>query len=319
MSDVSHDALPKISVCLLTYNRAHALPATLDSLLNQTHGDFELLIHDDRSTDATEQVCREYESRDARVRYYKNPKNLRYAGNQSAAILRASHEYVAIVHDGDVYRSDLLEKWTRVLVAQPTAALVFNALEAMDGNGAVVRVFHHPYGQLVPGLQLVDEMLLRPDSPIFGIAMVRRSSVLSVAPFDPRIPTLADVDMWFRLLFRYDAAYIPEPLIRVAAREMNHHNHLGNWKVRSEHELIYALNSARRYPGQPGEVARLRLRMTPMIWKLRAQAIVGCLRRGKLRDASRGLAYAARRRDFTAGANVDSVVDWTGIAVQSQC
>jgi glycosyltransferase involved in cell wall biosynthesis len=305
-------ALPRISICLLTYNRAHVLPATLDSLLAQTHGNFELIINDDRSPDNTEEVCRNYMHRDSRIRYYKNAVNLRYAGNQNAALLRASSNYVAIVHDGDIYRPDLIEKWTRALVEQPTAALVFSALEAMDENGRVTRVHLHPYEQLVHGKELFDEMIRRPDSPIFGIVMVRKPCLFAVGPFDPRITTLADVDMWLRLLLRYDAAYIAEPLLRIAPREANHHNTAANWNVRGEHELIYALNSARRYPGQWKKITALRLQITPMIWNLRILALLYCLRHGRLRAFSQGLNFIARRFHFVADSIPDSVLDWEG-------
>jgi len=72
--------------------------------------------------------------------------------------------------------------------------------------------------------------------------MVRRSRVLEVGPFDARLPTLADVDMWLRLLLKYDVAYVAEPLYAIAARESDHHNNYGNWRVRQESELIHELN-----------------------------------------------------------------------------
>ena len=56
--------IPKVSVCLLTYKRAHALAGTIESLLAQTHGDFELIINENRSPDETESVCRRYKKLD---------------------------------------------------------------------------------------------------------------------------------------------------------------------------------------------------------------------------------------------------------------
>jgi glycosyltransferase involved in cell wall biosynthesis len=312
------EKLPHVSICLLTYNRAALLPGTLDSLLAQTHVDFELIVNDDRSPDNTEDICREYMRRDPRIRYFKNAVNLRYAGNQNAAVLRATSDYVAIVHDGDIYRPDLIEKWTRALVKQPGAALVFNALESMDENGRVVRVHRHPYGPLVPGRELFDDMIRRPDSPIFGIVMVRKPCVLTVGPFDPRISTLADIDMWLRLLLRYDAAYIAEPLLRIAPREAGHHNTLANWNVRGQQELIYALNSARRYPGDTEKVAELRHQISPMIWKMRFRALLDCLRQGKIQAFVQGVAFSVHRLNFASGDLPDSVLDW-GSCTQDSC
>jgi len=242
--------LPRASLCLLTYKRAGILRRTLDSLLAQSHGDFELVINDDCSPDETEDICRSYARQDSRVRYHRNPSNLRYAGNQNAALLRARTDYVGIVHDGDLYRSDMLEKWLSALVSQPSAAIVFNAVEKLDEHGKVIGIFRHPYGELTQGHTLLDQMLVELASPIFGIVMVRRSAVLEAGPFDPRLPVLADVDMWMRLLVNHDAAYVAEPLYAAAPREVGHHNSFRNWNVREEHELIHALNFRRRYYGR---------------------------------------------------------------------
>jgi glycosyltransferase involved in cell wall biosynthesis len=307
-------SLPRVSVCLLTYKRASALPGTIESLLDQSHADFELIINDDNSPDDTEDVCRQYARRDSRIRYIRNPQNLRYAGNQNAALLRATTDYVAIVHDGDIYRRDLVEKWTRALVEHPSAALVFNALEVMNRDGCVERVYRHPYERLVRGIDLFDDMIRRTDSPIFGIVMVRKNCVYSVGPFDPRFPVIGDVDMWLRLLLRYDAAYIPEPLLKVFPREVDHHNNSANWSIRREHELICALNTARRYTGDPIKLAEIRREIAPMLWRVRVRALLSCLRRGKLRGALEGLVFLSLRRDFTLGAGPDSVHTWADAA-----
>ena len=89
-------------------------------------------------------------------------------------------------------------------------------------------------------------MLSTDSSPIWGIVMLRRTRVLEAGPFDPRLPVLADVDMWMRLLLRNDVAYVPEPLYAIAPREPGHHNGYDNWRIPEEHELIWALNFRRR-------------------------------------------------------------------------
>lgn len=286
--------LPFVSICLLTYNRASQIGTSIESLLAQSHSDFELIINDDNSPDDTEAVCREYESRDPRVRYCKNTTNLRYAGNQNIAIERAKSDYVAIVHDGDIYRPDLIEKWTHALVVNPTAALVFNDLEAMDLDGSVMNYFTHPYPPLVPGRTLALEMVQRPDSPIFGIVMVRKSCVQAVGPFDLRLPTLADVDMWLRLLIRYDAAYIKEPLLKIGAREADHHNRIGNWKIKEQHELIYQLALERLFPAQCEEARRVISACRKMVLRNRLLWLAILLKRMSWRELWQGLGYCAR-------------------------
>jgi glycosyltransferase involved in cell wall biosynthesis len=311
-STAAGSPLPHVSICLLTYNCAKLLPRSIDSLLAQSHGDFELIVNDDCSTDGTEELCRSYARRDARVRYFKNPTNLRFAENQNAAILRARSDYVALVHQGDVYRSDMIEKWTRALVKYPTAALVFNALEQMDQQGKTIRVCRHPYSPLVRGVDLFDEMIRRTSSPIFGIVMVRRRCVWDAGPFDPRLPVLADVDMWLRLLLRHDAAYVAELLMRTAPRDPGHPTEPTNWPVRREHELIYALNSARRYPGNPATVRSLRRAIAPMLWKMRFDSLAYCLWHRNWSAAARGVAFMRRYANFATDTDANTVLDWEG-------
>ena len=100
------------------------------------------------------------------------------------------------------------------------------------------------------------------------------------------------------------------PLLRIAPREAGHHNNYTNWRVRSEHELIYALNASRRFPDEPARAARLRRQMIPMIWRMRAQAVLACVRHAKFEAAWKGLEFMANRIDFAAEATPDSVVDW---------
>lgn len=288
--------LPFVSICLLTYNRASILARSIESILGQTHRDFELIISDDRSPDKTEDVCRKYQAKDARIKYFKNEKNLRYAGNQNAALARASSDYVAIIHDGDIYRRDLIEQWVTVLSRNPSAALVFNAVEIMNLRGEVVDVFTHEYPELIPGRTLFDEMILRPSSPIFGIVMVRKSCVQTVGLFDETLPVLGDVDMWLRLLLRYDASYIREPLFQVAARELGHINRSGNWDVFDEYCRIYARNLYRRYSSGEPRLMEVRCHVLAMLERARRRALLSCAKRLKIKSFLEGLRFKVTTR-----------------------
>jgi glycosyltransferase involved in cell wall biosynthesis len=289
------------------------LPATIETLLAQSHGDFELIINDDCSPDATESVCRDFERLDTRVKYFKNSTNLRYANNQNIALLRASTDYVGIVHDGDLYAPNLVEEWTRGLVEQPTAALVFSAVADMDRSGNTTNEHIHPYQRLTRGKDLLDEMLQMASSPIFGIAMVRRACVIEAGPFDPRFPTLADIDMWMRLLLAHDVAYVRKVLFRAAAREADHHNTYSNWRVRKEHELIYGLNLRRRFPRDTDEARVSRPRTLKMLRKERERWMLACARRAQFGALLDGLRFAWNT-PLLASNEPDSVVSWDALA-----
>lgn len=237
-----------MSACLLTYKRAAVLPRTIGDILAQTFTDFELVINDDASPDDTEGVCRGFELADPRVRYCRNPTNLRYAGNQNAAVERARGKYVAFLHDGDRYAPTLLERWVAALERHPSAGIVFNAVDLLSRDGTLAGGYDHGFPELLPGRELTDRMLGSLGSPIFGIVMVRRDALVAAGRFDESLPVLADVDMWFRILAAHDAAYVPERLYAIYPRETDHPNARVNWRIRDELARIYRAACDRRHP-----------------------------------------------------------------------
>ena len=213
---------PKISVVLTTYNRAHLLGRTIECIQAQTVGDFELIICDDVSEDHTESVCRAYQKLDPRIRYLKGARNAGMPGNLNAGIRACSAEYVANLHDGDLYEPTLLERWAEALDQFPNAAFVFNAYRDIDSAGQTKQVCKEPLGPCQPGSVVLERLFFRRwllNSPVWGTVMARRSAYLAANLFDPRFGFIADVDMWLRLAEQFDIAYVPEPLIIRASRE----------------------------------------------------------------------------------------------------
>jgi glycosyltransferase involved in cell wall biosynthesis len=74
---------PRVSIGVPVFNGERFLAETLDSLLNQTFSDLEVVISDNASTDQTEEICRAYAAHDARIRYYRNDVNRRAAWNHN--------------------------------------------------------------------------------------------------------------------------------------------------------------------------------------------------------------------------------------------
>ena len=290
---------PKVSLCLLTYNRAGVLPRTIDSLLNQTYRDFELIINDDNSKDETAEVGRRYEAMDPRVAYHRNEKNLRYSGNQNAALKRAGADWICYLHDGDVYRQDMLERWMEVAERHPEVGFVFNSQALLDEHGVIERENLHPFAECTPGLVFFDHLIGRPDIPIWGILMVRRSLLEEAGPFDSRFPVLADVDMWFRLMLRAPVGYVRECLFALYPREKGHHNRGVNWAIETEHETIHLINLRRRYP-EGGRLFDLMLSgVDAMNRRRQIFGLVWCLKEGQLMGFAKGILhamnYASRR------------------------
>jgi glycosyltransferase involved in cell wall biosynthesis len=219
-----------VSICLTTYNRGSVLRTSIDSLLAQSFGDFELIVSDDCSTDDTEAICRAYEARDSRVRYFRNAANLKMPGNLNAAISRATGDYIANVHDGDVFRPDLIAKWKAALDDHPTAAFVFNQYEAFDKHGNA-RIDRSPLEPNPDPREIARHFFRTFTSCVWGTVMTRREAYASTGPFDAAYGFISDVDMWLRLARDHDVAYVAEPLITITPREPDHPYAFVHWRI----------------------------------------------------------------------------------------
>ena len=245
---------PKVSICLVTYNRSQELCKTLDSLIVQSFSDFELLICDDCSPDNTRQICLEYIKKDSRIKYQRNQRNLGMPGNLNAGIKTLKGEYIANLHDGDIYDPNLLQKWTSALDADPKVAFVFNAYRELDINGMERKIYRETLPICFPGHVLLEDFFFKRwqfDSPVFGTVMARRSVYEKSFFFNDRFGFFSDVDMWMRLAENYFVAYIDEPLITLPSKKkVQHEFTLPFWQEQHTLERMFWEARLRHYHGR---------------------------------------------------------------------
>lgn len=136
---------PLISIAIAAYNRAHLIGRTLDSLLRQTVQDFEILISDDASPDATRDVCERYAAADARVRYFRNEERLGLGGNCSRVLAMTRGEFVILAGDDDIYEPNFLERLLAEMRRFPSLSVVACRIDQIDQNDAFVRDMSHQF------------------------------------------------------------------------------------------------------------------------------------------------------------------------------
>jgi glycosyltransferase involved in cell wall biosynthesis len=167
------------------HNGAATLRPALDALRAQTFTDFEVIISDNASTDATEEICRAYAARDPRIRYERNAENLGAAGNFNRVFARARGTYFKWFACDDLLAPEYLERCVRALdEAGPAFVLAFADRGMLSTDG--VRLGHDPY--LISGgrddERRYDDIgfatLLRVCGsryPIFAFALMRRAAM----------------------------------------------------------------------------------------------------------------------------------------------
>ena len=106
---------PKISIGLPVYNGENFLRRRLDSLLSQTYSNFEIIISDNASTDATQKICQEYSSKDPRIKYIRQKVNMGASWNWDFVLEQANCDFFVWAMVDDVMLPDFLEKNMKIL------------------------------------------------------------------------------------------------------------------------------------------------------------------------------------------------------------
>ncbi|MQA03025.1 MAG: glycosyltransferase [Streptosporangiales bacterium] len=141
---------PRLSVGLPVYNGERYLGEALDALLGQTYRDFELIISDNASTDATRQICARYAERDDRIRYFRQPTNTGAAENHNFVFRQARGELFKWASHDDLYGRRLLEKCVAALDDDPQVVLA-HAWQALIGaEGEVLEQIDYPLATDAP-------------------------------------------------------------------------------------------------------------------------------------------------------------------------
>lgn len=136
--------MPKVSVILSSYNHEKFLAASIESVLNQTFGDFELLIFDDGSTDGSQEIIRNFH--DERIKLFLYEKNRGGLTAVQEALKVSAGEYLALQHSDDIWENSKLERQVKFLDENLDYAVCFTQAKFIDETGAPYDLpENHPY------------------------------------------------------------------------------------------------------------------------------------------------------------------------------
>lgn len=133
---------PKVSIGMPVYNGASYLEEALESILTQSFEDFELVISDNASTDATEEICRAYALKDGRINYFRSSRNHGVLHNFNRVFRLSRGEYFKWAASDDVCGRDYLLRAVQKLDDDPSVVLVWAKTVGVDERGERV---HLPY------------------------------------------------------------------------------------------------------------------------------------------------------------------------------
>lgn len=234
----------KISCVLITYNHSHTIEDTVRSVLKQKLKNFEFIISDDCSNDGTWEKLLNIKKKYKNIILTKTKKNSGMPGNTNYAFSFCTRPYVALLHHDDLYPSNLLEEWGKMLEKYSEAAFVFNSYK--NNENKTISTFMP--SEILNGDWLIRNSLYKTlYSEIRGTCMIRKSAFYSVGGMNEKFRYLADIDLWIKLAKKYSVCFCNKVLITVKNEKPKYysqdHNPLKNfWKKKNLLYDIYLKN-----------------------------------------------------------------------------
>ena len=204
--------MPLVSIIIPAYNAEKTIRETIESVLNQTITDFELIVIDDGSQDSTLDIASSIQDHRIKVSSYPNagPNHSRNRG-----FAQATGDYVSFLDADDLWTQDKLEAQMKALQANPEASVAYSWTNWMNEAGQFIRrgSYVSVSGNVYAKLLLVD-FIESGSNPL-----IRKQALVEVGGFDESLLAAQDWDMWLRLAARYHFVAVPsaQVLYRVSA------------------------------------------------------------------------------------------------------
>lgn len=201
--------MPKVSIVLPTYNGVKYIRESIDSIINQTFRDWELIVVNDCSTDNTLSVLMEYQNRDSRIRVISNEQNQKLPRSLNIGFNNACGEYFTWTSDDNYYLENALAEMVSHLDAHPEDMMVCADMDRIDSDGNIIGEF----------LRYDNERMIYQDC--VGACFMYRSKVVEeIGEYNPEWFLVEDYEYWVRVLIAYEhIGHIGKTLYRYREHE----------------------------------------------------------------------------------------------------
>jgi glycosyltransferase involved in cell wall biosynthesis len=215
--------MSKVFVILTSFNHEKYIREAIDSVLNQTFTDYELIIWDDASADGSWAVINSYS--DPRIKVFRNEISKRgiYGINRAISGVSAGN-YIAIHHSDDVWEPDKLEKQVAYLHEHPEIGAVFtNALAIAEDSSPLADEEHLYFDIFNQPNRTRHEWLRfffnRGNALCHPSVVIRKACYTECGFYRYGFAQVCDFDMWIRLCLKYEIHVLPKKLIRFRVRD----------------------------------------------------------------------------------------------------
>jgi glycosyltransferase involved in cell wall biosynthesis len=210
-----------VSVLIPSYNYEKYLSETIESVLDQSFKDFELIILDDFSRDNSRAIIENYQRKDKRIKAYFHEKNMGMASTINDLLSKASGKYVAYLDSDDLWDKLKLERQLAVL-EKNDSLVVYSEGEIIDGNGV-------PTGQTFTQTawgsnkkksgRIFEELLF--ENFVFQSSLIHKRNIAKDIQFDEKLKYINDYKFWVDLAKEHQFFFIKTPLAKYRVHGKN--------------------------------------------------------------------------------------------------
>ena len=190
-----------VSVVLPVYNGEKYLRLSIESVLNQTYKNLELIIVNDCSTDSTEEIVLEYKAKDPRIVYIKNEVNSKLPQSLNNGFAVAKGEFFTWTSDDNMYHPDAIEKMVAYMDAYPDTGLVSFDFNNIDEGGQFL-------GQTTVG----DFAQHFYGNSVGACFLYRRAVAKKIGAYDPSRFLVEDYEYWLRVALKFKIDFVHDPI-----------------------------------------------------------------------------------------------------------
>jgi glycosyltransferase involved in cell wall biosynthesis len=208
--------MPTVSVIIPTYNRAIMVKDAIQSVLDQTYSDYEIIVVDDGSTDNTSQVINELRSHSEKVHYiYQENKGRSAARNIGVRAARGN--YIAFLDSDDIFLPEKLSLQVMALESNRDFGMVYSHALLMDEDGNILEDIG-PGREKLTGWVYPELLFIKKNIITIPSVMVRTQVLSEVGDFDETIHICEDIDLWRRIAMHHQILQMKESLAIIRYR-----------------------------------------------------------------------------------------------------
>jgi glycosyltransferase involved in cell wall biosynthesis len=214
---------PLVSVCIPSYNTGPYIGRMLDSTVNQSYKNIEILISDNASTDNTEHVVKSFN--DPRIHYHRHETHLGPEDSYNRCVALSSNGLMAVYHSDDVYDKRIVQSQVDFMAQHPDCGAVFALADKIDEKGRHIGDFPVPRRFKKGGIfylyGILRTLLVYGYTPLITASVMLRRSVVDPSGLfnSKQYGKAADTEMWFRILKKYPVGILGQRLVHYRIRK----------------------------------------------------------------------------------------------------